>query len=435
MASIAAATVRPARRIRGRVGLAGDKSISHRYALLAALARGRTTISRYSPGADCMATLECLRSAGVDIQTRRTPDRGLTVEIAGRGLRGLRAPQASFDARNSGTTMRLLSGVLAAHSFTSTITGDESLARRLMGRVIVPLERMGARIESRGNCPPLVVHGSALKGITYHPEVASAQIKSAVMLAGLQADGQTIVVEPAATRNHTELALRAFGAVVRVDGTTVELVGGQRLQGGDFVVPGDISSAAFWLAAAAALPGSDVEIENVGLNPTRTALLDVLRRAGAVVDETVEGEAGGELSGRVHVRYGPPRSLTLGEADLPVLIDEIPALAAWAAHGSELHVSGAGELRVKESDRISALVRGLRALGADIEEFSEGFHLRGSRRLKGGHADAAGDHRLAMAFAIAALGAETPSVISGADSVAISYPDFFATLETLTEAL
>ncbi|MSO56219.1 MAG: 3-phosphoshikimate 1-carboxyvinyltransferase [Acidobacteria bacterium] len=435
MASIAAATVRPARRVRGRVGLAGDKSISHRYALLAALASGRTTISQYSPGADCLATLDCLRNAGVDIQTRRTPDRGLMVEIAGRGLRGLRAPQVSFDAKNSGTTMRLLSGVLAAHPFTSTITGDESLTRRPMGRVIVPLEQMGARIESSINCPPLVIHGARLRGITYRPEVASAQIKSAVMLAGLQAEGRTIVVEPVATRNHTELALRAFGAMVRVDGTTVELVGGQRFQGGTFVVPGDISSAAFWLAAAAALPGSDVEIENVGLNPTRTALLDVLRRAGAIVDETVEGEAGGELSGRVRVRYGPPCSLTLGEADVPGLIDEIPALAAWAAQGSELHVTGAGELRVKESDRISALVRGFRALGADIDEFRDGFHLRGSRRLKGGHADAAGDHRLAMAFAIAALGAETPSVISGADSVAISYPDFFATLETLSDAL
>lgn len=435
MASIAAATVRPARRVRGRVGLAGDKSISHRYALLAALASGRTTISQYSPGADCLATLDCLRTAGVDIQTRRTPDRGLTVEIAGRGLRGLRAPQTPCDARNSGTTMRLLSGVLAAHPFTSTITGDESLTRRPMGRVIVPLERMGARIESRGHCPPLVVHGAALRGLTYRPEVASAQIKSAVLLAALQAEGTTVVVEPAATRNHTELALRAFGATVRVEGTTVELAGGQRLQGGDFVVPGDMSSAAFWLAAAASLPGSDVEIENVGLNPTRTALLDVLRTAGASVDETIEGEAGGEPSGRVRIRYGPPRALSLGEADVPGLIDEIPALAAWAAQGGELHVTGAGELRVKESDRISALVRGFQALGADIEEFRDGFHLRGSRRLRGGHADAAGDHRLAMAFAIAALGAETPSVISGADSVAISYPDFFATLETLSEAL
>lgn len=434
MASIAATTVRPARRVRGRVGLAGDKSISHRYALLAALATGRTSISRYSQGADCAATLDCLRHAGVDVQTRMR-DGHLGVEIVGRGLRGLDAPSRALDAQNSGTTMRLLSGVLAAHEFVSTIKGDASLTRRPMGRVIVPLELMGARIESHDRKPPLIIHGAKLKGITYQPEVPSAQIKSAVMLAGLQSEGTTTVLEPAATRNHTELALRAFGATVRVDGTAISLEGGQKLHGGEFTVPGDISSAAFWAAAAAALPGSDVEIENVGLNPTRTALLDVLRRAGAVVDETIEREAGGEPSGRVRVRFGPPRTLQLGEADVPGVIDEIPALAAWAAHGGELHVTGASELRVKESDRISALVRGFRALGADIDEFNDGFHLRGSRKLKGGHADAAGDHRLAMAFAIAALGAEAPSVIDGADSVAISYPDFFATLETLSESL
>jgi len=434
MASIAAATVRPARRMKGRVGLSGDKSISHRYAMLAALANGRTTISKYSQGADCAATLDCLRGAGIDVQTRME-NGGLTAEITGRGLRGFRAPSRPLDAQNSGTTMRLLSGVLAAHSFVSTVKGDESLSRRPMARVIVPLELMGARVESHDQKPPLTIHGTRLKGITYRPDVPSAQIKSAVMLAGLQSEGTTTVEEPAPTRNHTELALRAFGATVRVNGTTVELEGGQELHGGSFVVPGDISSAAFWLAAAAAIPGSDVEIHNVGLNPTRTALLDVLRRSGAIVDETIEREAGGEPSGRVRVRFDQVHALTLREADIPALIDEIPALAAWAAHGGELHVTGASELRVKESDRISALVRGFRALGADVEEFSDGFHLRGSRKLRGGHADAAGDHRLAMAFAIAALGAETPSVISGADSVAISYPDFFATLETLSESL
>jgi 3-phosphoshikimate 1-carboxyvinyltransferase len=220
---------------------------------------------------------------------------------------------------------------------------------------------------------------------------------------------------------------------VTTKGDTIELAGGQPLHGGEFVVPGDISSAAFWLAAAAAIPNSDVEIRNVGLNPTRTAVLKVLRQAGATVEEHIEREAGGEPSGRVRVRYGPPRSLILGAEDIPYLIDEIPALAAWAAHGGELQVTGAGELRVKESDRISALVRGFRALGAEVEEFTDGFHLRGSRRLRGGHADAAGDHRLAMAFAIAALGADEPSVIIGADSVSISYPEFFPTLESLCD--
>jgi 3-phosphoshikimate 1-carboxyvinyltransferase len=302
-----------------------------------------------------------------------------------------------------------------------------------MGRVIAPLELMGARIESNDKRPPLTIHGSGLKGINYKTEVPSAQIKSAVLLAGLQADGTTVVEESAATRNHTELALRAFGATVHVSGNTIALAGGQPLSGGEFVVPGDISSAAFWVAAAAAIPGSDVEIHNVGLNPTRIALLDVLRRGGALVDQSVDREAGGEPSGRVRVRYGAPRSLILGADQVPYLIDEIPALAAWASLGGELHVTGAGELRVKESDRISALVRGFQALGADVEEFSDGFHLRGSRRLRGGRADAAGDHRLAMAFAIAALGADSPSIITGADSVAISYPEFFSTLESLCD--
>jgi 3-phosphoshikimate 1-carboxyvinyltransferase len=426
--------VRPARRVRGTVGLAGDKSISHRYALLASLAKGRSTIEQFSLGADCAATLQCLEEAGVELRRHRSPDRGLTVEIDGRGLRGLRAPGAPLDAQNSGTTMRLLSGVLAAHPFTSVLVGDASLTRRPMGRVIAPLELMGARIESHEHKPPLTIHGAALSGIRYRTEVPSAQIKSAVLLAGLQSDGMTVVEESAATRNHTELALRAFGATVTTNGNTIEIAGGQPLHGGKFVVPGDISSAAFWVAAAAAIPESDVEIRNVGLNPTRTALLDVLRRGGAIVDEYVERQAGGEPSGRVRIRYGQPGAITLGAGDVPYLIDEIPALAAWASLGGELHVTGAGELRVKESDRISVLVRGLRALGADVEEFGDGFHVRGSRRLHGGEADAAGDHRMAMAFAIAALGAENPSVISGADSVAISYPEFFATLESLCNA-
>ena len=433
MASIAATTVRPARRIKGTVGLAGDKSISHRYAILAALAEGRSTIAQYSQGADCAATLDCLASAGVDVQRSRSADRGLVVEIDGRGLRGLRQPPAPLDARNSGTTMRLLAGVLAAHPFTSILTGDASLSKRPMGRVMVPLTLMGARIESHDKLPPLTIHGAALAGIRYRTEVPSAQVKSAVLLAGLQAEGTTVVEESAATRNHTELALRAFGARVDTFPGTIEIAGGQTLRGGAFTVPGDISSAAFWVAAAAGIPGSDVEIQNVGLNPTRIALLDVLRRGGASIDMHVEREAGGEPSGRVRVRYGQPGSLTLGADEVPYLIDEIPALAAWASLGGELHVTGAAELRVKESDRISALVRGFLALGGDVEEFGDGFHLRGSRRLKGGRADAAGDHRLAMAFAVAALGADSPSIISGADSVAISYPEFFSTLESLCE--
>ena len=431
MASIAATTVRPARRVIGTVELAGDKSISHRYALLAALATGRSTIQQYSLGADCGATLGCLEALGVPVRRRRD-ESGLTVEIDGRGLRGLHAALAPLDAHNSGTTMRLLAGVVAAHPFSSTLVGDASLTRRPMGRVIVPLEQMGARIDSHDKKPPLTIHGTSLHAIRYRTEVPSAQVKSAVLLAGLQAEGTTVVEETARTRNHTELALRGFGATVDVDGNTVAVAGGQTLHGGAFIVPGDISSAAFWLAAAAAMPGSDVEIHNVGLNPTRTALLDILRRGGAVVDEQVERELGGEPSGRVRVRHGDARPLRLDAAEVPYVIDEIPALAAWASHGGELHVTGAGELRTKESDRITSLVRGLQALGADAEELPDGFHIRGSRRLRGGEADAVGDHRLAMAFAIAALGADSTSVIHGADSVAISYPEFFRTLESLS---
>jgi 3-phosphoshikimate 1-carboxyvinyltransferase len=374
----------------------------------------------------------------VELDLSHADDGSRRVKIAGRGLRGLQFPGAdssrALDAENSGTTMRLLAGVLAAQPFTTRVTGDASLRRRPMSRITEPLQLMGAVIASHDGFPPLTIHGSTrIHGITYETPVPSAQIKSAVLLAGIHAEGTTIVRESIATRNHTELAFRAFGADVAVDGTSIEVKGGQRLHGGDFIVPGDISSLAFWAAAAAALPGSDIEIENVGLNPTRTALLDVLRRAGAQVDTTVEREAGGEPSGRVRIRYGQPKPLRLGADEVPLLIDEIPALAAWAANGGEMRVTGAGELRVKESDRISALVRGFQALGADIEEFSDGFHIRGSRRLKGGQPDAVGDHRLAMAFAIAALGAEGPSVIFGADSVGISYPEFFATLGRLCE--
>jgi len=434
----ATAEVKPAHRVKGRVRLTGDKSISHRYAMLAALADGPSTIESYSSGADCLTTLKCLRQLGVELEVGHAEDASRTVTIAGRGLRGLQFPGAdpgaTLDAENSGTTMRLLSGVLAAQPFATRLTGDASLRKRPMRRVIEPLELMGAVITSNDGFPPMQIQGSdRIHGIAYTTPVPSAQIKSAILLCGIQANGTTVVREAVATRNHTELAFRAFGAKVAVDGTIVTVEGGQRLTGGHFVVPGDISSAAFWLAAAAALPGSDVEIENVGLNPTRTALLDVLRRGGALIDTTIDREAGGEPSGRVRVRPGARQPIVLGADEVPLLIDEIPALAAWAANGGDLHVTGAGELRVKESDRISSLVRGFQAMGADIDEFRDGFHIRGSRRLTGGEADAAGDHRLAMAFAVAALGADGPSTVIGSESVEISYPEFFATLRRLCE--
>ncbi|MDE3153490.1 MAG: 3-phosphoshikimate 1-carboxyvinyltransferase [Acidobacteriota bacterium] len=428
MLSRSATAVQPARRACGRVRPPGDKSISHRYALLAALADGPSTIHDYAPGADGASMLHCLAALGVAID--RPAARQAPLCLVGRGLDGLRSPAAPLDAGNSGTAMRLLAGVLAGQPFTATLTGDASLSSRPMRRVIEPLTRMGARIESQEGHAPLVVHGGRLQAIEYAPAVPSAQVKSAVLLAGLYASGRTTVREPAATRDHTERALEAFGAAVERDGLSIALRGGQRLTGGTFRVPGDLSSAVFWLVAAAALPGSEIEIEGVGLNPTRTAILPVLERFGTRIDPTVERTDAGEPTGRIRVRHGDLRPVTIAPAEVPAIIDELPALAALAAVGAGLVVHGAGELRVKESDRITALVGGLRALGAAADEFPDGFHVHGGG-LTGGTADAAGDHRLAMAFAIAALAGRAPSVITGADSVAVSYPGFFETLDGL----
>ena len=425
------ATVAPARRLRGRLTVPGDKSIAHRYALLGALADGRSTLTHFAPGADCQSTLACLRALGVDVESA---DDG-TVTLLGRGFGQLRSPSAPLDAGNSGTTMRLLAGVLAGHPFSATLIGDASLSRRPMRRVMTPLGRMGARIEATDGHPPLTIHGTRLHAISHEPETPSAQIKSAVLLAGLHADGTTSVIEPAATRDHTERALAAFGGRVDVDGLRVSVSGGQRLQGQQLQVPGDFSSAAFWLVAAAALPGSRIEIEDVGLNPTRTALLGVLRRFGARVDVEITTSSAGEPRGNVAVEGDRTGSLDIAPEEVPGLIDELPAIAALAAHGGQVTVRGAAELRVKESDRIAALVAGFRALGIDADERIDGFVVAGpaagTTRPAGGRADARGDHRMAMAFAIAALAAERPSTIDGSEVVAISYPGFFETLGRL----
>jgi len=436
MPSALEAHIVPARRLSGRLRVPGDKSISHRYALLSALAEGTSRITNYSPGADCAATLECLRALGVTIHREADPATGRlsTIVVHGRGLGRLAAPSATLDAQNSGTTTRLLAGILAAHPFTATITGDASLRGRPMKRVIEPLTRMGARIEAANGCAPLTITGGGLHPIDYTTPVPSAQIKSAVLLAGLHLDGRTTVHEPAPTRDHTELAVAAFGGRVECAGTTIHVHGGRPLHAVDTQVPGDVSSATFWAVAAAALPGSDVTIEDLGLNPSRTALFDVLSRAGAQVDRVIDASGQGEPRGSVRIRHGVLRPLVLTPADVPALIDELPALAALATSGGELHVTGAGELRVKESDRITALATGLRAMGADVDEFPDGFHIRGHRRLTGGHANAAHDHRLAMAFAIAGLSASGPTTVSGADVVDVSYPGFFDILATLSRA-
>lgn len=421
--------VHPATTVAGRITVPGDKSISHRYALLASLAHGTTVIHGYSGGADCAATLACLRALGVRV--RHSPARPL--EIDGAGFEGLTPPAGPLDAANSGTTMRLLAGIAAGRPFRTVLAGDASLSRRPMRRVLEPLTRMGAAIAARDGYPPLTIDGADLHGITHRPEVPSAQVKSAVLLAGLQARGRTTVIEPAPTRDHTERALEAFGAVVEREGAAITVAGGGRLQACELTVPGDISGAAFWIALAAAIPGSRLEVEGVGLNPTRIALLDVVRRAGA--DVAVDAAAGsiGEPAGRILIRGGSPRGFSIEPSEVPALIDEIPALAALGAllpSGERMRVAGAAELRVKESDRIACLARGLRAMGADIEERPDGFELR-ARRLDGAIVDACGDHRLAMAFAVAAVGARTPTTITGASAVTVSYPGFFEELARL----
>ena len=431
-ASVDAALVRPAQRASGRVQVPGDKSISHRYALLGAIAEGVTRISGYSSGADCAATLACLRALGVPIVAE-----GSRVEITGRGLHGLTRAAGPVDAANSGTTMRLLAGLAAAHPFRTVILGDASLTRRPMRRVMAPLTQMGASIQSDDGRPPLTIDGAHLQGITYRPDVPSAQVKSSVLLAGLHASGRTVVIEPAATRDHTERALSAFGVTVDRDGLQVAVTGGQPLTGLTLQVPGDISGSAFWGALAAGIPDSVVEIENLGLNPSRMALLDILRRCGADVDVTVESEAAGEPIGRVRICCADRRSFSISPGEVPAVIDELPALGALGTllpEGATMEVRGAAELRVKESDRISALASGFRSMGADMTEYPDGFRIT-ARRLAGGTTvDAVGDHRLAMAFAIAASGASAPTTIAGAGAVDVSYPGFFRELERLTTA-
>jgi 3-phosphoshikimate 1-carboxyvinyltransferase len=432
MSSSGTVLVQPAARVRGRVRPPGDKSISHRYALVSSMAEGTTTIQGYSTGADCASTLGCLRALGIRIEQVGSDRGGLRITVGGRGPRGFVAPAEVLDAGNSGSTMRMLAGILAAHPFRASITGDASLQRRPMQRIIVPLERMGARIRSTGGRPPLAIEGSArLTAIDFEPEVPSAQVKSAVLLAGLHADGITRVVESLPTRDHTERALEAFGVEVLRAGTAVAVRGGQRLAGRIVQVPGDISSAAFWMVAAAALPDSEVRIEDVGLNPTRTAIIGVLRRFGAAIEVEAGRATAGEAMGDVTVRHRDLVSVEVTPDEVPGVIDELPVLAALATHGGELRVTGAAELRVKESDRIAALAEGLRRMGADIEEAPDGFHVRGGERLRGGEVDAQNDHRLAMAFAIAALGTTGPTMIYDAGAAAVSYPEFFSVLESL----
>jgi 3-phosphoshikimate 1-carboxyvinyltransferase len=366
-----AVVVSPSSAIRGSLRVPGDKSIAHRYAILATMAEGRSVIRGFAPGADCRCTLSCLQGLGG--QFSRSGD---IVTVIGRGAAGFRSPDGPLDAGNSGTTARLLAGVLAGLPFSTTLTGDDSLRRRPMRRVIEPLSQMGAQFESDGGRLPMTIHGGALQCIDFAPEVPSAQVKSAILLAALRASGTTRVTERQPTRNHSELAMRRFGADIRCEGSAIAVTGGRPLTGADVEVPGDFSSAAFWCVAAASIPGSAIELEGVGLNPSRIGLLAILNRVGANVSAVTETTSSDEPAGRLRVAHRGLQPVVVRPDEVPGLIDELPALAAMATHGGEITVTGAGELRVKESDRISALVAGLRALGADADELPDGFRVQ-----------------------------------------------------------
>lgn len=422
-------TVMPTARAAGHLTVPGDKSISHRYAMLAALAEGTSVLHGYLPGADCLATLACVRALGADVA--RDGDR---VRIEGCGLDGLRAPASALDAMNSGTTMRLMTGILAAQPFRSVFIGDESLSRRPMDRIIVPLQQMGAHIDSTGGRPPLTIHGRPLHGIRYTPPRPSAQVKSGVLLAGLYAAGATLVEEPAPTRDHTERALETFGVPVHREAGLVGVSHGHRPVARELWIPGDISSATFWCVLAGATAGGDVTIERVGLNPTRTAVLDVLRRAGVDLTVTPGDMNGSEPVGTIRARHRTFTSFAIEPEEVPGMIDEIPALAALGAMmpaGCSMSVRGAAELRVKESDRISALAAGFRALGSEVDEFEDGFTLRARPLHASPCVTAAGDHRLAMAFMIAASRASGPVTIADV-AVDVSYPGFMDAFARLT---
>jgi 3-phosphoshikimate 1-carboxyvinyltransferase len=441
--------IRPARRLRGRLRVPGDKSVSHRAAMLAALARGGTTIINFSSSVDCSSTLEVLRRLGVFVERD-----GATVRVEGaggdEGGQRFQPPSLELDCGNSGTTMRLMAGVLAAQPFASVLTGDESLSGRPMRRVMEPLGLMGARLSAADGHAPLRVEGHRpLRPIRYEMPVASAQVKSCVLLAGLGAGGRTEVVEPAAqTRDHTERMLRWFGVEVGTEELSgeagrvvVSVEGGSRLTARDLTVPGDISSAAFPAAAAALLDGSELELEGVGLNPTRAAVLNALRGLGCALSVEDERETSNEPIGLIRVRSKggltptAPGANVIRGATVAQLIDELPVLAVVGT-GVEggLEIRDARELRVKESDRIATTVANLRAMGARVEEFEDGLRVEGPVRLRGARLQSYGDHRIAMAFAVAALAAEGETEIEGAgECVGVSFPEFFPLLESLTE--
>lgn len=430
-----AETIAPITRLRGELRLPGDKSISHRAAMIAALARGESTLKNFSSAHDCAATVNCLQALGVHIEIE-----GSTVRVQGNGALGFHEPSQLLNAQNSGTTMRLLAGVLAGQPFATTLTGDASLLSRPMRRVAEPLQLMGAEVELEPNgCAPLRIKGQRpLRAVNYQLPIASAQIKSAVLIAGLAADGITTVVEPAPTRDHTERLLREFGVPIERNENKLSVRGGLELQPSKLFVPGDISSAAFFIAAAVSLPGSDLVIRDVGLNPTRTTFLATLQTMGANLEISEERLESGEPIGSIRIRgvvLEKPTRLEVSGVAVSNLIDELPLLGFFAASiGCEMNLCDAAELRLKESDRIAATVANLTAMGAHIEERADGWHIKSGGKLHGSSLSAFGDHRIAMSCAVSALSASGSSQIEDAEnSVSVSLPEFWDLLKTVSE--
>jgi 3-phosphoshikimate 1-carboxyvinyltransferase len=421
-------TVSPAGRLEGVVRLPGDKSISHRYAMIASLAEGPSRITNYSTGADCHSTLGCVRALGIEVE-----EQGTTVTIEGRGLDGWNAPASDLDAGNSGSTIRMMSGLLAGQPFTTRIFGDESLSRRPMDRVMKPLAQMGAHIEARENrFTPLVIRGGELRAIDYTLPVASAQVKTCVLFAGMFADGQTIVREPVRSRDHTEIALREFGADIRSAQRVITLQSRPKLTGRDVTVPSDLSSAAFFLVAGLLVPGSSLVIQNVGLNPTRSSLLDFLLSIGAPITVLRIESVNGEPIGDIQVRHAPVRGGVIEKELAAALIDEIPVLAVLGAASEQgLIVRDAQELRIKETDRIATVAENFNRMGITVETMPDGLRVPGRQKFRAANFDSFGDHRIAMAFAVAALAADGPSTIENAEAASVSFPEFWDILKGL----
>lgn len=414
--------------LRGTLTVPGDKSISHRAVMFGALAEGTTRISHFLKGADCLSTISCFQKMGIEIEQKETE-----VLVHGKGLHGLTAPQGILDVGNSGTTTRLIAGILSGQGFSSELDGDESIRTRPMKRIMLPLSSMGADIRSKkeNGCVPLLISGRPLHGISYQSPVASAQVKSCVLLAGMYADGPTSVAEPFLSRNHTELMLSYFGADISSQGTTASIRPEPKLEARDILVPGDISSAAYFIAAGLLTPDSELLLKNVGTNPTRAGILKICRQMGADITLLNENSQG-EPTADILVRTSSLKGTVIGGADIPTLIDELPVLAVMAAFAEGTTViRDAQELKVKESDRIAVMVENLKRMGADIEGTDDGMIIRGGKPLHGAVIDPCMDHRVAMSFAVAGTVCQGRMDILNWDCVKISYPEFYKDLYSL----